>query len=493
MTTIWNQPKSLSGQNGQADNDRQAAVAGRFYPANSEELRKTLHQLFDKAAVRSTENVRAVIVPHAGYIFSGGVAASGYNQIDPEKEYENVFLIASSHQIYFDGASVYTEGDYMTPLGRVPVNKELARKLIREHKIFTYWKDADKTEHSTEVQVPFLQYHLKKPFRLVPIVIGGQSKRTCSLIAKALAPWFNEKNLFVISTDFSHYPSYADAKVADQATCDAIAGGSSDQLLKMLEEYAGREIPNLSTNLCGWTSVVTLLELTGGDKQYKIIPVEYKNSGDSPYGEKSQVVGYWSLAVSGPSSSDFDFTVSEKKFLLKMARETIIHYLSEGKVPTTEIPMDMKNLSKHAGAFVTLKKKGGLRGCIGRFSSEAPLDQVVRQMAVASATQDSRFPKVTLNEVSELEIEISVLSPMRKVSSSSEIIPGKHGIYMKKGYATGTFLPQVATEQDWTLEEMLGHCARDKAGIGWDGWKTAELFVYEAVVFSEHEFTGRKD
>jgi AmmeMemoRadiSam system protein A len=220
--------------------------------------------------------------------------------------------------------------------------------------------------------------------------------------------------------------------------------------------------------------------------------VEYKNSGDSPYGDKRQVVGYWSLAVSGPPSA-FDFTASEKKFLLKMARETIIHYLSEGKIPTPEIPEEMKNLSKHAGAFVTLKKQGALRGCIGRFSADVPLDQVVRQMAVASATQDSRFPKVKINEVGELEIEISVLSPMRKVSSPSEIIPGKHGIYMKKGYASGTFLPQVATEQDWTREEMLGHCARDKAGIGWDGWKTAELFVYEAVVFSEEEFTGHRD
>lgn len=333
---------------------------------------------------------------------------------------------------------------------------------------------------------------MKKPFRLVPIVIGGQSKRTCSQIAKALTPWFNEKNLFVISTDFSHYPSYADATAADQATCNAIVGGSSDQLLKMLEEYAGREIPNLSTNLCGWTSVVTLLELIGGNKQYKIVPVEYKNSGDSPYGEKRQVVGYWSLVVSGPPPG-FNFTDAEKKFLLKMARETIVHFLSEGNIPAPEIPEEMENLRKHAGAFVTLKKKGALRGCIGRFSSDVPLDQVVRQMAVASATQDGRFPKVSLNEVQGLEIEISVLSPMRKVSSASEIIPRKHGIYMKKGYATGTFLPQVATEQNWTLEEMLGHCARDKAGIGWDGWKTAELFVYEAVVFSEHEFTDRKD
>jgi AmmeMemoRadiSam system protein A len=114
-------------------------------------------------------------------------------------------------------------------------------------------------------------------------------------------------------------------------------------------------------------------------------------------------------------------------------------------------------------------------------------------MSVASATQDSRFSPVTLKELSSLEIEISVLSPMKKISSEKEIIPGKHGIYMKKGYASGTFLPQVATEYQWNREEFLGHCARDKAGIGWDGWKTAELWTYEACVFSERDFNARKD
>jgi hypothetical protein len=145
------------------------------------------------------------------------------------------------------------------------------------------------------------------------------------------------------------------------------------------------------------------------------------------------------------------------------------------------------------GAFVTLKEKGELRGCIGRFTSEEPLYQVIREMAVAAATQDTRFTPVTGSEIPGLEIEISVLSPMKKIHSIDEIILGKHGIYIKKGWASGTFLPQVATETGWTREEFLGHCSRDKAGIGWNGWKDADIFIYTAEVFAENEFTGHKD
>ena len=142
-------------------------------------------------------------------------------------------------------------------------------------------------------------------------------------------------------------------------------------------------------------------------------------------------------------------------------------------------------LQKKAGAFVTLHTSGKLRGCIGRFDVDEPLYKIVQEMAIASATRDYRFAPVTAAELSEINIEISVLTPLRKIQSIDEIVLGKHGIYIKKGMQSGTFLPQVATDTKWSLEEFLGHCARDKAGIGWDGWKDAEIFIYEAIVFSE--------
>jgi len=477
--------------------DRQPAVAGRFYPGDSSALRTTLQELFRKADPARSLQIAALISPHAGYVFSGQVAASAYNQLDPEKTYKNVFILASSHHVSFPGASVYNQGDYLTPLGKVKVNRELANKLIGSGHVFTFNPEADLHEHSLEVQVPFLQYQLKQPFQLVPVILGTQSPETCKEIAQALKPWLNEDNLFVISTDFSHYPSYDDATSIDRITCDAIASNDPEILLRTLKETGKKKIQGLSTGLCGWTSVLTLLYMTSETPGLTVIPLSYKNSGDSRYGERSQVVGYWSMIVTRSDQtlvdSAFSFSLEEKKMLLNLARTTAEKYVTSRRIPEVDTSIFTPAMKMKAGAFVTLKKNGELRGCIGRFTSDQPLYEVIRQMAVASATEDTRFLPVSPQEFRNIEVEISVLSPMKRVHSAEEVIPGRHGIYMKKGYQSGTFLPQVATETGWTREEFLGHCARDKAGIGWDGWKTAELYTYEACVFSEHDLSGHKD
>jgi len=498
MGLFFNFNQGCSAQDEHDKTDRKPAAAGRFYPADANELRTTLAGLFSDAKPRTAKNVVGIVCPHAGYVFSGIVAASAYNQLDPEKQFENVFVVASSHQVSFPGASVYNQGDYITPLGKVKVNIDLAGKLISGNKVFTFKPEADRTEHSIEVQIPFLQYHLKKDFKLVPIVIGAQSAETCKDIARALQPYFNDRNLFVFSTDFSHYPSYSDAQSADKATCDAIMSGSAEGLVKFLDEYRDKNVPDLATNLCGWTSILVMLNLIEHQPGINISPVQYMNSGDSKYGDKNQVVGYWSLALSSLKSaatgaSGFNFSTEEKTMMLKIARRTIEKYVRERRIPDEDPSTFSENLKIHAGAFVTLKEGSALRGCIGRFTADIPLYKVICQMAVASSTEDSRFNPVSASEIDQLVIEISVLSPMKKISSPDEIILGKHGIYIKKGYASGTFLPQVATETGWSVEDFLGHCARDKAGIGWNGWKDAELFTYEACVFSEDELNVRKD
>ena len=173
--------------------------------------------------------------------------------------------------------------------------------------------------------------------------------------------------------------------------------------------------------------------------------------------------------------------------MLGIARATIIMYINQHKTPDLDDRNFSPGLKMHSGAFVTLKEKGELRGCIGRFTADIPLWKVIQEMAIASSTQDSRFTPVTAKEIDKLEIEISVLSPMKRIYSADEIVLGKHGIYIKKGYYSGTFLPQVATETGWSINEFLGHCACDKAGLSWDGWKDAELYTYEAFVFSEND------
>lgn len=471
--------------------DRKPAVAGQFYPLQKDELAATLKDLFSKAVPsKSIKNVGAIIVPHAGYVFSGGVAASAYNQVDPMREYENIFILGPSHHVGFEGASVYTSGNFITPLGVVQVNRKLAAQLIKEHSVFVNREDAQRYEHSVEVQLPFLQYRMKKNIRIVPIVVGASTPETCSKIADALRPFFNSHNLFVISTDFSHYPSYNDAVKVDKATTAAVLTNSPETLLRTLNANERQNIPQLATSMCGWVCVLTLLDITHGIPDLSYTPIQYKNSGDSPMGEKDRVVGYYSIVVSRAKEkedSSFNLREREKRNLLSIARNTITEYVTQNSI----LPIDTTTLSQSlkipCGAFVTLNKDNMLRGCIGRFDATMPLYRVVQEMAIASATQDYRFPKVEPAELAELEVEISVLTPMRRISSIDEIKLGRDGIYIRKGSRSGTFLPQVAGETGWSKEEFLGHCAQDKAGIGWDGWKDAEIYVYEALVFGEKD------
>ena len=478
--------------------DRPMYAAGKFYSSNPAELRNILKNLFEHSKRNSVENVLAVICPHAGYEFSGTVAASAYSQVDPDKTYENVFIIASSHKVSFEGASIYNQGDYVTPLGKVKVNIELASQLMHEHPVFSFHADADRDEHSCEVQVPFLQYRLKNDFKLVPVILGTQTAETCKKIAEALKPYFNEHNLFVISSDFSHYPSYDDANLVDKQTCDAILTNSPDQLLKILQSHENQNVGNLVTSLCGWTSVLTFLDITTKNQGYNFTAIDYKNSGDSKSADKKQVVGYWAIAISMKggnysSSNEFGLSIQDKKELLKIARTTLESYIRNNKTPEITAKGYPNALLTPCGAFVTLKEKGELRGCIGRFSSEEPLYKVIRAMTIAASTEDTRFEPVSEKEIEKVEIEISVLSPMKKIKSIDEIVLGKHGIYIKQGYLGGTFLPQVATETGWTKEEFLSHCSHDKAGLGWNGWKDADIYIYSAEVFSEKEINGRKD
>jgi len=372
----------------------------------------------------------------------------------------------------------------------VKVNTVLAGQLLQNYSVFSNRTDAHAREHSLEVQLPFLQYRLKKDFQIVPIILGTQSPETCRRIAAALQPFLNTKNLFVISTDFSHYPSYADAKNIDKATAAVILSNSPEKLIRSMASSEQKGFANLTTCLCGWTSVLTLLYMTERNADAEFTHIQYRNSGDTEYGEKSRVVGYNAIAVSlkdKKESTEFKLTDKDKKDLLSIARTSIERFVKNRKKFEIEEKTIPSILKTPCGAFVTLKKYGNLRGCIGRFDASEPLYQVVQEMAIASSTQDYRFSPVELKEIPELEIEISVLTPMRHISSIDEIELGKHGIYIKKGNRSGTFLPQVATETGWTKEEFLGHCAQDKAGIGWNEWKDAEVYVYEALVFGEEK------
>lgn len=487
VTSCYGQP------NNPAENkiDRKPAVAGSFYTADKASLQNTVSNYFDQSAKIVKRNPLAVIVPHAGYVFSAEVAAASYKQIDRNTSFDHVFIIGSSHTMYFDGASIYSKGDFITPLGKVPVDP-LSASLVKQYDFINSNYKPHAKEHSLEVQLPFLQYWLKQPFKIVPIIIGGQSKETCKKLAEALNPYFNENNLFVISTDFSHYPDYSNALKSDEFMADAIITNSSGKFLKAKAQMEGKNIPNLATAICGWTSVLTLLNITEKHEGIEYKKILYKNSGDSEYGQKSRVVGYHAICVlsseHSKTSLHFDLSEEDKIQLLSIARTTLDTYISNNSYPEIKEKDVTSGNMGHMGAFVTLYEKGNLRGCIGHIVSKQPLYKTIQTLSVASAVNDYRFKAVVAKELDDIEIEISVLTPMQKISSIDQIEMGKHGIYIRKGQQTGTFLPQVAQDTKWSKEEFLGRCSRDKANIGWDGWRNAELFVYEALKFCEKDY-----
>lgn len=471
--------------------NRKPAVAGQFYPANPDMLQKELSALFATAAPKQCEHVRAIISPHAGYVFSGGIAASAFNQIDGSIDYKHVFVIASSHQVYFEGASVYCDGDFLMPYGKEVVDTELGKTLVERYpELFSDDKSPHMNEHSIEVQLPFLHHVMKGKYKIVPIVLGTNDHAVCRQIAAALKPYLNADNLFVISSDFSHYPNYENAKMVDLLTEQAIISKDPKHLMSVLAGNAGKHVAHLSTSLCGWTSVLTLLYMVENDDSFHLKGIKYSNSGDSTlYGDHDRVVGYWAIALTERAVAKDEFILSEedKQQLLHEARRSIENLFWDVDQPALDIEKCSSALKTKCGAFVSLHKNGVLRGCIGQMTGDKPLLKVVRDKAVWAAINDSRFSPVTEDELDEIEIEISVLSPLRKIRDISEIELGVHGIFIVQGYSSGVFLPQVATETGWDKETFLGHCARDKAGIGWDGWKDADIYIFTATIFSEKE------
>ena len=465
---------------------RPASQAGRFYESDPEQLRQEvdayLRHHTDQVAKDSTA---ALIVPHAGYYYSGNVAASAYMTLDPKKQYRRIFLIGPSHQVWLDGASVDADADYYaTPLGKVPVDSTIARQLITNCETFTYRKEAHIQEHCLEVQLPFLQRRLATMPPIVPIIIATHRLAQLLQIADALRPYFTEDNLFVISSDFSHYPSYEDARQVDERTAQAILTGNVEQFIDTLNENANCGIRHLSTSACGAFAIITLLLML--DKKHQIRHLLYQNSGDIGEHDHHRVVGYHAFSIVRTDNNEpeqFTLNDPDRQLLKRVAAESIATAFDGKSSPALALCESHPALCQECGAFVTLTMHGHLRGCIGHFGEDEPLCKMVFQMARAAAFEDPRFRPLRSEELDDIEIEISVLTPMRRIYSLDEFELHRHGIYIKKGYRSGTYLPQVADEVNWSKEEFVAHCSHDKAGLGWNGWRDAELYVYEAIVF----------
>ena len=472
-------------QNIDASN-RVAAVSGSFYPKDKTELSYQVDSLLQKAPKYSQEDTRAIIVPHAGYIFSAYTASHAYASLD--KRYKNIFIIGSSHHVHLDAASIYNKGNYETPLGEVRVNQEIVTKLFETSSLFTYTAQAHIKEHTLEVQLPFLQRIYKQQLQIVPIIIATSDPKKILEISKALKPYFNEENLFIISTDLSHFPKYEDANKVDIKTLKAIESNNIETFVRTLSENELQSVNNLATSACGWTSVLTLLNLTT-EKNYSYQILKYSNSGDIQGADKNRVVGYGALRVIQKEKVDESSFLSdaEKQQALEIAKKALHEATNKSEKIVLNTHYLFPKLQEPLGAFVTLYKDSSLRGCIGRFEPNQALGEVIVDMAIAAAQNDPRFNKVTTDELNNIKVEISVLTPRKKISSLQEIEIGTHGIYLQKGSKSGTYLPHVATQMGWNAQEFVQHCAAEKAGISLEELNTTDIYTYEAIVFGEKD------
>ncbi|MCX7854454.1 MAG: AmmeMemoRadiSam system protein B [Anaerolineae bacterium] len=459
---------------------RPPAVAGSWYPADPDELARMIDGMLEAEGPVDGAPL-ALIVPHAGYVYSGSVAAAGFRQLR-NGEYDVAVIIASDHQAPLSSPiSVWAEGAWETPLGRILVDADLARALIQADPRITFDPDAHQGEHSIEIELPFLQ-RVCPHCRIVPILMGADDEGTVQALADALLQALpGRKAVVIASSDLSHYPSREDAWAVDGATLAAIETGDPDRVQETIAATMKQGVSGLVTCACGEGPILVAMRVAAGLGADTVSVLRYANSADSPYGDPQQVVGYG--AVMFWRYTPPDLTPERREALLTLARRTLESYLADGTLPPYET--DDPNLLRPSGAFVTIREDGELRGCIGHLRADTPLYRVVQEMAVAAATEDPRFPPLTREELARVRLEISVLSPFRRLTDPMQVEVGTHGLLILKGSQQGLLLPQVAVEEGWDREAFLEGLCR-KAGLPAGCWREgAALYVFTAVVFGE--------
>jgi MEMO1 family protein len=456
---------------------RKPAVAGQFYPADPAKLREVVDG-FVSASPKVDEKGQLLIlfVPHAGYAFSGAVAGMGFKQLEGSG-IRTVIMAGPSHYYGFRGASVSTVDSYATPLGDEPVDKRLARSLLDPKDLVVDDPKAHQKEHSLEVEVPFLQRVLPDA-KVVPIVVGSPDKPMLDSLSAAIADRIEKdkgKTIMLVSSDWSHYHDYDTAVKMDSLGIETVKDLSSFELMARSQEG--------KIELCGIYPAMLAMDVAGRLGADSVKVFSYANSGDVT-GDRSRVVGYAAIGIYRAGATKAPgLTESERKELLTIARNTLTDFVKTGKAPLAN-PVE-NGLNMRRGAFVTLKENGELRGCIGDFFSDSTLAETVRDMAINAAARDYRFTPVRPDELGKIKVEVSVLSPLRKISSVDEIKVGRDGLYIVKGLYRGVLLPQVPVEQGWDRNTFLEQTCR-KAGLLPDAWKQgADLYTFTAEVFGE--------
>lgn len=478
----YSQKQNMAQNSPVYQNIRKPAVAGQFYPNDKDDLKTQVNKYLQnvKLDAKTSSFPRIIIVPHAGYDYSGQTAAYSFAQLMPWVEHiKTIFLIGPSHYLHFQGVSVANFDAYQTPLGFVPTDKFLIDQLLNK-KMFTFYVEAHQKEHALEVELPFLQ-EVSKDFKIVPLIFGSQDQMISEQAFQVLKEIVDNQSVVVISSDFSHYPESGIAEKSDLAVVEQITKRSLDSFWQKLKELETSNIPYLQTALDCKAPVAMAMQLAN---LWNLTPklLYYTNSGKvTNIAEHS--VGYVSLAW---LQNDYMEKLTEKqgKILVDFAKRTI-----EAKVKNTSLPTFEHSdiiFNNRTGLFVSLKKNGKLRGSIGHISeTNIPIKELVAQMAVAVAKDDYRFPPVQEAEFDQIKVTISILDPLKQISKLEEIRVGEHGVYLKQDNKAGVFLPQVWQEMP-DFDKFMEELCSQKAGLEKSCYKDkkTQIYIFTAQVFS---------
>jgi AmmeMemoRadiSam system protein B/AmmeMemoRadiSam system protein A len=466
------------GDSSADDSVRKAAVAGQFYPGSAGELRSEVEKHL--AGGKALEPAPRIIVsPHAGYVFSGPVAGRGFAAID--RNTKTVIILGPPHRVPVRGIAVPSSAWFETPLGKVEVDREMIKKLMKNPAVYRDDR-AHAPEHSLEVQIPFLQVRLAS-FKIVPLLVHGIDPHKA---ADMIVPLMDGKTLVVVSTDFSHYMSQGEARKTDDASIASILDGKEDGAI----------------DACGELPVRIAMALA---KKAGLVPklLDKRTSYETApqYGGSDRVVGYASI-VYLPSSAGGKgappparaaderegLSPEVRDFLLRLARSGLEASVKGEKTPE---PDNVPGITKeNRGCFVTLTVRGELRGCIGYIEPIKPLCRAVIENAGNAALSDPRFPRVQPKELASIKVEVSVLTKPEPLPFSGpqdlldKLEPGTDGVILRSGFHSSTYLPQVWEHFGGDKVRFLESLSR-KGGMPPDGWKTAEVRRYRAEHFSE--------
>jgi AmmeMemoRadiSam system protein B/AmmeMemoRadiSam system protein A len=420
---------------------RHPIASGKFYPGTAEQLRAFIESFAERHEQRVT--ALGVVSPHAGYIYSGGVAAAVFGRIETADTY---VIIGPNHTGMGKPFSIMTVGAWQTPLGEVAIDSSLAQNILANSKYLQEDRTAHQGEHSVEVQLPLLQYH-QPQLKIVPIVLAVATldiyREIGASIAQAIQESPDKKVVIVASSDMTHYEAQDIATAKDQRAIESIIALDEAQLLeRVIKERI---------SMCGYAPTVTMMAAARALGARSAELVRYQTSGDAS-GDYTAVVGYAGIIVHKHAVSP----------LAALARKAVESWVVDGIVigpPAESVP----EMEAQAGVFVSIKKDGKLRGCIGTFEpSQSSVAEEIIANAIAAASRDPRFSPVARDELDQLTYSVDVLTEPEP-AEYDELNPKKYGIIVERGWRRGLLLPDL--EGVDTVAEQVAIC-RQKAGIG---------------------------